>query len=66
MTLERYYISERFFTKEELELFEKTHGYKVTEGWYMSSQGEIDCSDPEEKAFIMKYGIPRILARFGY
>lgn len=64
--LAKFFISERFFTKEELEVFEKRHGYKVSEIHYMSSSGEIDCSDPEEKDFIMKYGIPRILARFGY
>lgn len=65
-TIPTYYISKRFFTKEELKAFEKKHGYKVTEIKYSSTQGEIDCSNPEEKSFIMEYGIPRILARFGY
>lgn len=64
--LEKIFISARFFTPKELQEFEEKHGYKVTEVWYMCSTGEIDCSEPEEKEFIMKYGIPRILARFGY
>lgn len=62
----KYYISERFFTSEELKEFEQRHGYKVSEVYYVCSTGEINCADPEEKEFIMKYGIPRILARFGY
>lgn len=64
--IEKIFISERFFTSEELKKFEQRHGYKVTEISYSSVNGEIDCADPEEKEFIMKYGIPRILARFGY
>lgn len=62
----KIYISERFFTSEELKTFERRHGYAVTTIGYMCSSGEIDFSEPEEKAFLMKYGIPRILARFGY
>ncbi len=61
-----YNISERFFSKEEIKLFEKVHGYKLTEIEYTSSHGEIDFSVKEEKEFLMKYGTPKILARFGY
>lgn len=60
----KYYISERFFTSEELKEFEQRHGYKVTEISYSSVNGEVDFSNPEEKAFLMKEGFPMILARF--
>lgn len=61
-----YHISARFFTEEELALFEKIHNYKVTEISYVSSGREIDFSAKEEKDFLLKYGTPKILARFGY
>lgn len=63
MSAKKFFISERFFSSEELEQFEKTHGYKVTEIGYMCAN-EIDFSDSEEKEFLMKEGFPKILARF--
>lgn len=62
----KIYISTKFFTKEELKAFKEKHGYQVTEISYVSSSGEIDMSQKEEKEFLMKYGAPRILARFGF
>lgn len=63
MSIKKYYISERFFTKEELQLFEETHKGKITEISY-ASYFEIDFSDKEEKDFLMKKGYPMIQARF--
>lgn len=60
------FISERFFTKEELDSFRKNHGYDVKEISYSSVEGEIDMSTSEQKEFLLKYGTPKILARFGY
>lgn len=62
--LAKFFISERFFTKEELEVFEKRHGYKVSEISYSSIKGEIDFSNSEEKEFLLREGFPMILARF--
>ncbi|GIZ15292.1 hypothetical protein [Capnocytophaga catalasegens] len=64
MEAKKYYISERFFTKDELKSFEQKHGYKVTEIHYMCIHGEIDFSEPKEKEFLMREGFPKILARF--
>ncbi len=58
-------ISKRFFTKEELRKFKEEHGYDVSEISY-ACRKEIDFSAPEEKEFLLKYGTPKILARFGY
>lgn len=66
MEAQKFYISERFFTPQERKEFKEKHGYEVTEIYYMSAIGEIDFSDKEEKDFLMKYGTPKILARFGY
>lgn len=62
--IEKIFISERFFTSEELKEFEQKHGYKVTEISYSSVNGEIDFSISEEKEFLMREGFPMILARF--
>lgn len=62
--IEKIFISERFFTSEELKEFEQRHGYKVTEISYSSVNGEVDFSIPEEKEFLMREGFPMILARF--
>jgi hypothetical protein len=64
--LKTIYISERFFTKEEIASFRKEHGYDIKEISYSSSQGEIDFSTADQKEFLFKYGTPKILARFGY
>ena len=65
--LQKYFISKRFFTEEELTIFRERHQYDVFEISYTCSHGEIDMSVPEEKEFLMKNGHPRILARFfGY
>ncbi len=58
-------ISKRFFTSQELGTFKEEHGYDVTEISYACSK-EIDFSEPDEKEFLLKYGTPKILARFGY
>nr|DAK36971.1 MAG TPA: Enterococcin [Caudoviricetes sp.] len=63
--IDKIFISARFFTQEELQEFKNRHGYEVTEISYACKE-EIDFSQPEEKEFLMKYGTPRILARFGY
>ena len=47
--IEKIYISERFFTKEELDSFVETHGYSITDISYSSTEGEIDFSSKEEK-----------------
>lgn len=59
-----YYISERFFTKEELSSFREKNGYDIKEISYSSSEGEIDFSDTEQKEFLIKEGFPKISARF--
>lgn len=64
--METYYISKKFFTKEELTNFKDKFGYEIFEIDYTSSVGEIDFSESSEKEFLFKYGIPKILARFGY
>jgi hypothetical protein len=61
---EKIYISERFFTKEELDSFVETHGYSITDISYSSTEGEIDFSSKEEKEYLLREGHPRILARF--
>jgi hypothetical protein len=64
--IKKIFISERFFTKEELDLFRSEHGYDIKEISYSNTEGEIDMSTPEQKEFLLKYGTPKILARFGY
>ena len=64
--IKTFYISERFFTNEEITSFRKEHGYDIKEISYASSEGEIDMSIQEQKEFLLKYGTPKILARFGY
>ena len=64
--IKEIFISERFFTKEELDLFRSEHGYDIKEISYSSAEGEIDMSTPDQKEFLLKYGTPKILARFGY
>ena len=64
--LQTNYISDRYFTKDELKSFRNAHGFDVTEISYSSAEGEIDFSNLEEKEFLLKYGTPKILARFGY
>lgn len=64
--MKTYYISERFFTKEEITSFREMHGFDIKEISYSSVEGEIDMSDKSQKEFLFKYGTPMILARFGY
>jgi predicted HAD superfamily hydrolase len=64
--LETIFISERFFSSEELVTFHTEHGYNINEIYYSSSGGEIDMSVKDEKEFLLKHGTPKILARFGY
>jgi hypothetical protein len=61
--LQKFYISELFFTKEELKSFFERYGYNITEIYY-SSISKIDFSKQDEKEFLFKEGISRILARF--
>ena len=58
------FISERFFTKEELDSFRINQGYDIKEISYSSSDGEIDFNIPDQKEFLLKEGYPKILARF--
>ena len=58
-----YSISTIFFTSAELKFFKDKFGYNVNDIFY-SSDEEIDMSLSEEKDFLFKEGIPRILARF--
>ena len=60
----KYYISERFFTFEEIKMFKLKFGYDIKEIDYMSLNGEIDFSTKDEKEFLLKNGFPKILARF--
>ncbi len=64
--IETFYISERFFSKDEIEIFYKNFGYQIKEILYSSTGDEIDFSSKSEKDFLLKYGTPKILARFGY
>jgi len=61
--LKTFYISERFFTKEEITSFRKEHGYDIKEISY-SCESEIDFSDEDGKQYLFKEGHPKILARF--
>lgn len=58
------FISNRFFTAEELELFKSKFGYCITEISYFSTIGEIDFSNQDEKDFLFANGYPKISARF--
>ena len=58
------FISERFFTKEELDSFRINQCYDIKEISYSSSDGEIDFNIPDQKEFLLKEGYPKILARF--
>lgn len=62
--LESFYISERFFTKDEISAFKEKHGFDLKEIEYSSTTGEIDFSVKEEKDFLLENGYPKILARF--
>jgi len=64
--METIYISEKYFTTEELKAFKEQHNYDLKEIKYSTTNGEIDFSKQEEKEFLFKYGVPKILARFGY
>ena len=61
--MKTYYISDRFFTEEELNTFNEKFGNEITEISY-SSVSEIDFSLMEEKTFLLENGYPMILARF--
>jgi hypothetical protein len=63
--IKTFYISERFFTEQELTSFREEHGYDIKEISY-SGYEEEDFSVPHQKEFLLKYGTPKILARFGY
>lgn len=62
--MEKYYISERFFTTDEIKTFKEKHNYHIKEIEYSSSIGEINFSEKEEKEFLLQKGYPKILARF--
>jgi hypothetical protein len=63
--IKTFYISERFFTEQELTSFREAHGYDIKEISYSSYQEE-DFSLSDQKEFLFKFGTPKILARFGY
>lgn len=58
-----FYISERFFTENELTHFEKKHRYKISDIKY-AAEAEIDFSSENEKNFLLEKGYPKIHARF--
>lgn len=62
--IKTFFISERFFTKEELTSFRKEQGYDIKEISYSSVEGEIDFSIDDQKEFLLKEGFPKILSRF--
>lgn len=62
--IEIIYISERFFTQEEIYSFRKKFGYDLKEIYYSSSDSEIDFSKKVERDFLLEKGFPMILARF--
>lgn len=61
--LEKHYISEGFFTDEEIKEFKEKFGYDIRSIYY-ASKYEIDFSNSNEKEYLLKQGHPRILARF--
>ena len=61
--LEKHYISERYFTDEEIKEFKAKFDYEVSSIYY-ASKFEIDFSNADEKEYLLKQGYPRILARF--
>lgn len=61
--LEKIYISEKFFTEDELKAFREKFGHDIKEISY-SSKSEIDFSELEEKKYLLENGHPMILARF--
>ena len=61
--IETFYISDRFFTKQELENFFNDFGYNINQIEY-GSTAEIDFSEKAEKEFLLEKGYPKILARF--
>lgn len=63
--LQKIFISEKSFTAKELKDFKEKHGYNIKEVSYCSKDKQIDFTDLEEKDFLLKYGIPKVLARFG-
>ncbi|TDX84055.1 hypothetical protein [Epilithonimonas xixisoli] len=62
--LQTIFISQKYFTKEELSLFKEKFGYQINEISYSSSGGEVDFADENEKTFLLEKGYPKILARF--
>ncbi|WP_447951313.1 hypothetical protein [Chryseobacterium koreense] len=63
MSLDKYHISERFFSKEELKAFREKFGYNIKDLYYSSSE-EIDFAQEDEKDFLLENGYPKISARF--
>ena len=62
--LETFYISETYFTLEEIKNFKEKFGYDIKEIDYTSATGEIDFTKKDEKEFLLSKGYPKILARF--
>lgn len=63
--LKKFYISKNNFSDLEQDKFQKDFGYGVTTISYYSKK-EIDFTDKEEKSFLLKNGLPKLLARFGF
>lgn len=61
--METFFISEKYFTPEELKAFKEQHKYDIKDIDYTSTK-EIDFTEKEEKAFLLQKGYPKILARF--
>ena len=61
--MEVIFISEKYFTPDEIKSFKERHNYDIKEIKYTSSS-EIDFSNKEEKDFLLQKGYPKILARF--
>jgi hypothetical protein len=62
--MDTYYISESYFTPSEINSFKDKFGYEIKQIKYSSSNGIIDFSIEAEKSFLLKYGYPKISARF--
>lgn len=61
--LVKHYISETFFSEDEIKAFQKKFGYDIKSISY-SSASVVDFSILEEKEYLLKNGHPMILARF--
>ncbi len=61
--IKTYFISERFFTNDEIKSFKNLFRFDLKDIEY-SSQIEIDFNNLEEKEFLLQKGYPKILARF--